>query len=432
MKVKAGLRTIVFIALTLSFSCGGKQVEKEDHQTQTSKEVIAKDILGNPDYLAISYGGYRLPTRDIQPTVEQLKEDMKILAAMQVKILRTYNTKLAHAGNVLKAIRELKKEDPAFEMYVMLGAWIDCENAWTDRPLNHDAEDVEANTAEIQRAVAMANEYPDIVKVIAVGNEAMVKWASSYFVQPWVILKWVTHLQELKKEGKLPKDLWITSSDNFASWGGGGPEYHVEDLAKLAEAVDYISLHTYPMHDTHYNPIFWGVANDEAHLADTLKIAAAMERARDYAKSQYHNTVNYLNSIGINKPVHIGETGWASASNSLYGPNGSKATDEYKEGLFYKYMREWTNAEGISCFYFEAFDEPWKDAGNPGGSENYFGLFDVNGKAKYAMWDLVDQGVFDGLGRGGQMITKTYDGDEAALLEEVLMPPLKHELIEQY
>ena len=44
----------------------------------------------------------------------------------------------------LKAISELKKEDASFEMYVMLGAWIDCENAWTDNP-NHDKEDESAN-----------------------------------------------------------------------------------------------------------------------------------------------------------------------------------------------------------------------------------------------------------------------------------------------
>jgi hypothetical protein len=67
----------------------------------------------------------------------------------------------------------------------------------------------------------LTRQYPDIIKVIAVGNEAMVKWAASYFVQPDVILKWVNHLQALKQKGDLPKALWITSSDNFASWGGG-------------------------------------------------------------------------------------------------------------------------------------------------------------------------------------------------------------------
>ena len=155
------------------------------------------------------------------------------------------------AANLLKAISELKQEDPTFEMYVMLGAWIDCKNAWTDQEPDHN-EESEANASQILVAAYLANQYPDIVKVIAVGNEAMVKWAATYYVQPRIILKWVNHLQGLKKEGKLPEDLWITSSDNFASWGGGGEEYHVEDLNELIKAVDYISMHTYPMHDTHY------------------------------------------------------------------------------------------------------------------------------------------------------------------------------------
>jgi hypothetical protein len=145
---------------------------------QTSKGVTAKDILGNSDYLAISYGGYREISRDSQPTITQIKNDMKLLSAMGIKFLRTYNVQLQQAPNLLKAITELKIEDPSFEMYVMLGAWIDCVNAWTDRMPNHDIESPD-NTAEIERAVALAKQYPDIVKVLAVGNEAMVKWATS-------------------------------------------------------------------------------------------------------------------------------------------------------------------------------------------------------------------------------------------------------------
>ncbi len=417
---KIGFVLFTIMTLLFSYSCETEQAPKEDNQTQ--KELTAKDILGNPDYTAISYGGYRKNSRDIQPTIAELKEDMKLLAAMQVKVLRTYNVQLAHAPNVLKAIRELKTEDPNFEMYVMLGAWIDCQNAWSSEPPNHDKENAEQNAAEIARAVALATEYPDIVKIIAVGNEAMVKWAAAYFVQPAVILKWVNHLQDLKKTGKLPKDLWITSSDNFASWGGGGPEYHVEDLTKLIQTVDYISLHTYPMHDSHYNPQFWGVFKGEEDKSETEKIVLAMERAVDYAKSQYESTTKYIDSLGIEKPIHIGETGWATASNGFYGPDGSRATDEYKSGIYHSLMREWTKKEGISCFYFEAFDETWKDAANLGGSENHFGLFTIDGKAKYAIWDWVDKGAFKGLNRGANPITKTFDGDKNKLLEEVQVP----------
>ncbi|MEM9143159.1 MAG: glycosyl hydrolase family 17 [Bacteroidota bacterium] len=391
------------------------------------KSLTAQEILGNPEYLAMSYGGYRHADHGIEPTLDELKEDMKILAAMGIKVIRTYKVHLPHASNVLKVIKALKQEHPEFEMYVMLGAWIDCKNAWTDQEPNHH-EESERNAREIARAVELAKAYPDIVKVIAVGNEAMVKWATSYYVQPWVILKWVKHLQGLKKQGELPRELWITSSDNFASWGGGDPAYHVPDLEALIRAVDFISLHTYPMHDTHYNPQFWGVPEAEREQDSLAKIDAAMDRALGYAQTQYGNVVTYMQSLGVDKPVHIGETGWASNSNGLYGPTGSRATDEYKEGIYYWAMRNWTNAKNISCFYFEGFDEPWKDAQNPGGSENHFGLINGKSQAKYVLWDLVEQGVFKGLTRDGKSITKTFNGDFKAMMQTVSEPPLQSEL----
>lgn len=412
------------MVLTVSHSCSTRQPERQSDKTVNQKEVTAKDILGNAAYQAISYEGYREKSRTIQPTVDQLKEDLKILSAMGVKIVRTYNVQFPHASNLLKAIQELKSADPNFEMYVMLGAWIDCKNAWTDLPPDHDIES-EQNEGEIERAVALTSQYPDIVKVLAVGNEAMVKWAASYYVQPSVILKWVNHLQSLKAAGKLPKELWITSSDDFASWGGGDSSYHTEDLEKLVKAVDYISMHTYPYHNTHYNPDFWRVPANETKLSEVEKVNAAMLRAVAFAKAQYDSVAKYVKSLGVDKPIHIGETGWATISDGFYGPEGSHATDEYKQGLYYKHMREWTNTSGISCFYFEAFDEVWKDAANPNGSENHFGLFDVSGQAKYPLWDLVDKGVFKNLTRGGNPIKKTYEGNEKKLLEEVKSPPVK-------
>jgi exo-beta-1,3-glucanase (GH17 family) len=396
------------------------------NQSTIEKQLTAKEILGNPTYQAIASGGYRQNTRDIQPTIDQLKEDMLILSAMKINLVRTYNVHFPHAENVLKAIRELKTQNPDFEMYVMLGAWIDCKNAWTGLEPDHTQES-ERNAVEIEKAVALANEYADIVKIIAVGNEAMVKWAAAYYVQPWIILKWVSHLQELKKKGELSKETSITSSDNFASWGGGSADYHVVELNQLIKAVDYISMHTYPMHDTHYNPEFWGITKADTTLSKEVNIDKAMHWSLAYAQAQYASVKAYMESLGVNKPVHIGETGWASHDNDLYGAEGSKATDEYKQGIYYQLMREWTNRENITCFYFEAFDEPWKDAANPKGSENYFGLFTVDGQAKYPVWLLVDQGVFEGLSRDGNPINKTHEGDVNKLLNLSPLPPIKTE-----
>ena len=431
--MKTTLHILLIFCLIILISCKSNSEDKQsaDKQTevkQNKKTLTAKDILSKPEYLAISYGGYRENTRDIQPTIPQLKEDLKIMSALGFKILRTYNVRLAHASNVLKAIKELKSEDPNFEMYVMLGAWIDCKYAWTDLPLNHNEGSPE-NEKEIKRAVKLANQYPDIVKIIAVGNEAMVKWAAAYYVEPHIILRWVNHLQDLKQKGKLDKDLWITSSDNFASWGGGEQQYHTSVLNELIKAVDYLSIHTYPMHDTHYNPVFWGVSPSEKDLPNSEKLDKVMKRSLSYAISQYDSVVNYMKGLKVDKPVHIGETGWASVSGGQYGIKGSNATDELKQSLYYTKMRDWATENKIKCFYFEAFDEPWKDAMHPLGSENYFGLITVDGKAKYALWDEVDEGVFEGLQRGGNPITKTYNGNYEDLLLDVSIPDVKNEII---
>ena len=383
----------------------------------------AKDIIGNNSYPAISYGGYRGKSREIQPSIEDIKEDLKIMFAQGFRIIRTYDLHHPFAENTLKAISELKNSDPDFEMYVMLGAWIQCKDAFKDVPI-HNEEDLEGNKVEIAEAVRLAQDYQDIVKVIAVGNEAMVHWATSYHLEPKYILKWVKYLQDLKINGTINNNICITSSDNFASWGGGSEEYHNDDLDELIRSVDYVSMHTYAFHDTYYNPVFWNLSGDSEDLSKKDIIKKAIQNAVEYELSQFNSVQEYVHGIDLSKQVHIGETGWSSVASDLYGYGGTEAADEYKLGLYYEMITDVCVAKSISCFYFSAFDEPWKDSQNENGSENHFGLFTVYGEAKYPLWKKVDQNVFDGLSRGGNPIKKTFNGDFDALLETSNLPPI--------
>ena len=383
----------------------------------------AKDIIGNNNYPAISYGGYRGKSREVQPSIEDIKEDLQIMFAQGFRVIRTYDLHHPFAENTLKAISELKNSDSDFEMYVMLGAWIQCKDAFTDLPI-HNEEDLEGNKVEIAEAVRLAQEYQDIVKVIAVGNEAMVHWATSYHLEPKYILKWVKYLQDLKINGTINNNIWITSSDNFASWGGGSEEYHNDDLDELIRSVDYVSMHTYAFHDTYYNPVFWNLSGDSEDLSKKDIIKKAIQKAVEYELSQFNSVQEYIHGIDTSKQVHIGETGWSSVASDLYGYGGTEAADEYKLGLYYEMITDVCVAKSISCFYFSAFDEPWKDSQNENGSENHFGLFTVHGEAKYPLWKKVDQNVFDGLTRGGNPIKKTFNGDFDALLETSNLPPI--------
>ena len=349
-------------------SCGMK------NEMKTTNDRAAAELLGNPNFPAISYGGYRGLSRSEQPTLDQLKEDMKILHAMGIRFLRTYNVQLPHAGNVVQAIHELKEEDNNFEMYVMLGAWIDCAGAWTDAP-DHSVGDAEANAQEIERAVALAAKFPDIVKVIAVGNEAMVHWAASYFVAPSVILRWVNHLQGLKANGTLPANLWITSSDNFASWGGGGAEYHNENLNALIKAVDYVSMHTYPFHDTHYNPVFWSgeaLGGEEVGKGNNGAVENAMAGQSPTAKTNTPKLWRMCKASMRTSPSTLAKrAGRASATDSTAG--GVKGSRRIQASPVLPRDARLDPTCGHQLLYFEAFDEPWKSAANPTDSENHFG-----------------------------------------------------------
>ena len=388
-----------------------------------SMDKSAKEFIGNPDYPAISYGGYREKSREQQPTINEIKEDLLIMHAQGFRVFRTYDLHHPFAENTLKAIREIKQADSDFEMYVMLGAWIQCKDAFTENPI-HEEEDFEGNKFEITEAVRLAQEYPDIVKIIAVGNEAMVHWAWSYHVPPKFVLKWVKYLQELKASGDLNDDLWVTSSDNFASWGGGSDDYHNDDLDELIRSVDFVSMHTYAFHDTHYNPSFWNLdaIPENVDKQDTIK--QAMKSAVDYELNQFDSVKKYVHEIDPSKEVHIGETGWSSVASELYGYGGTEAADEYKLGLYYQMISDICYSMSLTCFYFSAFNEPWKDSTNENGSENHFGLFTVEGKAKYPLWEQVDNGVFNNLTRGGNPIEKTYNGNFEALLKDSNIPPI--------
>jgi hypothetical protein len=57
-----------------------------------------------------------------------------------------------------------------------------------------------------------------------------------------------------------------------------------------------------------------------------------------------------MKSLEINKPIHMAKRVGLVIRIFIWD-EGSKATDEYKEGLYYQLLREWTNNAGISCFF---------------------------------------------------------------------------------
>lgn len=404
-------------------------------------------LLGNPEFQAISYGSFRKSQRDSgenAPTIEEIKEDLLLLEAMGIRVLRTYHTQdYIDTERLLKAIDDyMNPNSPeyreGFKMFVMLGIWVDAVNSWGGGEIDRTTGS-NTSEAEMDKAVELVNLYPEIIKVMSVGNEALVHWAS-YHVAPEVITEYVNELQDLKTAdftkglevtSELPESVWITSSDNWAVWSGQG-DYSSDAYKALVNAVDYVSVHSYPFHDTHWDGEFWSVPIKDQSLNREEQIQRSIERAKEHLLSQVKIVQDNVNEIDATKQIHIGETGWSTLSSDGFGSNGTKAGDEYKQKLYHDSLRKWSNEFGASLFFFEAFDEQWKagwEYADASHSEKHFGLIDLDGRAKYLLWDFVDSGAFDNLTRGKDSngnsinITKSYSGNFDALMLDVELPP---------
>ena len=190
----------------------------------------------------------------------------------------------------------------------------------------------------------------------------MVQWAVTYFVYPKTILKWVNHLQEAKASGALTPDVWITSSDNYESWGGGNPIYHTQELTELMRAID-VSVHTYPFHDSFYNPSFWGVLPDEESLPFEAMTEATMQRAIAYAKNSILLWLSTWRRWALVSQCIL-ETGWASIDETAYGAEALKQrTSSSRKSFTICYVSG--RMQRHFPLYFEAFDEQWKKADSP-------------------------------------------------------------------
>ena len=307
--------------------------------------ACAISTLGLEHANAICYSGYREdqnPGDGTYPTYEQIREDLLILAK-NWKFLRLYDCS-PHAETVLKVIR-----DEGLDFKVMLGLDMAAEmsnphcpwGAWfSDEELDANTR---ANSQEVQRLIALANDNPDSVFSVSVGNEASVEW-TDHMVP---VDNLIGYVRRVKEEIRQP----VTFCENYVPW--------TYKLEPLAEVLDFIAVHTYP-------------AWEYRSIHDAL----------EFTKQNYHSVVDHY----PDKPVVITEAGWTTAANGR-GIDPHNASEEL-QASYYEQLMEWTNDEEILTFVFEAFDEPWKGSPDPLEPEKHWGLFNVDRTPKLVMRDL--------------------------------------------
>ncbi|MEM8681988.1 MAG: glycosyl hydrolase family 17 protein [Pseudomonadota bacterium] len=294
---------------------------------------------------AICYSGYRdgqSPHAQSYPSYEQIREDLLILNE-NWRYLRLYDCS-THAERVLDVIR-----NEGLNLQVMLGLDMAAEMSNPHCPWGADfSDDVlyankQANVREVRRLIALAGEFNTIVFSASVGNEATVEW-TDHMVP---VESLIGYVREVKQEIRQP----VTFCENYVPW--------TYKLAPLADELDFISLHTYP-------------AWEYRSIHDAL----------DYTKENYHSVVERCPG----KTVVITEAGWTTAANGR-GIEPHNANEEL-QAHYYEELLEWTTAEKILTFVFEAFDEPWKGSADPLEPEKHWGLFNVDRTPKLVMKKL--------------------------------------------
>ncbi len=309
---------------------------------------------------AICYSGYREGQRpgSRYPTYEEVREDLRILAK-NWQYLRLYDCS-PHAETVLEVI---SKEALYFK--VMLGVDIAAEISNPHCPWGAEFSDEtleknrQANAEKIEKAILLANGYPDIVFCVSIGNEASVEW-TDHMVP---VESLVAYALRIKQSVVQP----TTFCENYVPW--------THKLEQLANVLDVISIHTYPV---------W----EYCSVHDAL----------EYTKQNYWSVVNHYPG----KPVIITEAGWTTAANGR-GIEVHNASEEL-QAHYYQELIEWTTNEKILTFVFEAFDEPWKGSPDPLEPEKHWGLFNLDRTPKLVMRDSYADLLAEnsGLGRAGE------------------------------
>ncbi len=295
------------------------------------------------DYQGICYSGYREgqnPNAGIFPSLEETTEDLRILSKGWKK-LRLYDSG-PYARLVLEAIQK-----GGFDFEVFLGAYITAEVSNPECPWGgmYSDEQLEANRRlneeEVERTIALAREFPEIVTSLSAGNEATVSWTDHM-----VPVERVVEVARALKATGLP----VTFCENHVPW--------MDKLEPLVAEVDFISIHSYPVWE--YKSIDEAIAITDA---DHRRIAERYP--------------------GV--PVAITEAGWTTRSNGRGIEPWNAHVDH--QSRYYQELSKWCADHGVLTYVFEAFDEPWKGSPDPNEPEKHWGLFTVDRRPKPVMQD---------------------------------------------
>lgn len=342
--------TILHTLVTASFACWFLFLLQLFFQSLQAAPLYqqSSDALIEGQVMAVAYSGYRTGQNpdgkdaSSHPSDAQILEDLNMLIDHGYSLIRVYGS--GEGGHGEDTVRVIEEHD--LPIKVMLGIWLSAEVSnhegcpWLDEPIPQSKLDVNTkrNAMEVQRGIALANKYKDIIIAVNVGNEALVDW-NDHMVELSSIIDYV---RDVKRNIAQP----VTVAENYVWW--------IKHGAPLAAELDYIGVHTYP--------VWEGKTIDEG-LSYTVQNIEDVHRALPDSR------------------IAVLEAGWATVA-SEFGERANEAA----QLRYYNELKGWATKTNTTVFFFEAFDEPWKGNPNdPAGAEKHWGMFNVDRTPKLMM-----------------------------------------------
>lgn len=202
--------------------------------------------------------------------------------------------------------------------------------------------------AQINTAIAQAQAYPGIVRMVVVGNECIIGEAPSV-PHPVSLSTLIADLDTVKMN--VPFTTTVTTGLTYQAGIDLG-----SSTSSLLGHVDNVMVNIYPF--------YGGVAIGQS----------------------VQNLVDGIQSFGsYGKPVWVGETGWPSAGDPIGAAIPSVANEEtFIKGVIDRMQNPQPGdpaCEGV--YLFEAYDEPWKT--EEGTIGPHWGLWYGDGSAKFTL-----------------------------------------------
>ena len=283
------------------------------------------------------------PPPAVKPRKEQIEYDFAMMAG-HVDYVRTYRTSDGGEEMAEIAARNGLKLVP--------GAWI-YSAIEAKQQFGRDAADV--NAEETRGLIRMANQNPNVIDRVMVGNENILRWDAqkedrdNSAVSPAQLIR---EIRNVKRNVKVP----VSTAEPWHVW---------LRYPELAREVDFLAVHILP---------YWDEQSSEAPL--------------DYLK----NKIKLLRQAYPNKNIIVTEVGWPSNGAERRSPATGliKRATPAEQAKNVRDMVAWLKSQNIDYFVVEAIDQPWKSYDLEGKAGGYWGLWNADRQPKFAWTGTIE------------------------------------------